>query len=103
MEYFKILSIGFVLSFIGVLLAVKLFPKIKLLDFPQRYGLTRNRLPYPGGIILGLLFLGLLLLDPRFLILGLPLLLLGGLSFWDDRKTLPAKFRLFCHFLIAKI
>ncbi|MCK5460688.1 undecaprenyl/decaprenyl-phosphate alpha-N-acetylglucosaminyl 1-phosphate transferase [Candidatus Gracilibacteria bacterium] len=101
MEYFKILSIGFVLSFIGVLLAVKLFPKIKLLDFPQRYGLTRNRLPYPGGIILGLLFLGLLLLDPRFLILGLPLLLLGGLSFWDDRKTLPAKFRLFCHFLIA--
>ena len=32
-------------------LAMIVFPKIGLLDFPERYGLKRGRLPYPTGIL----------------------------------------------------
>lgn len=90
-------AVGGVLSFALTKIALNVFPRWNLLDFPERYGLTRKKLPYPGGLVFLLLSLGIGLVDASFLTL-LPLILaLGLVSFIDDRKNLPAWPRLFVH------
>src|SRR3989344_4597478 len=42
---------AFTLAFVLYLIAIKVFPMLGILDFPERYGFTRPRLPYPTGII----------------------------------------------------
>jgi UDP-GlcNAc:undecaprenyl-phosphate GlcNAc-1-phosphate transferase len=81
------------------MLAVKLFPRIGLLDFPERYGLTRARLPYPIGLttalLLGvaiLLFGNPLTVPPTFLF-GV-ILVLAIACLFDDRLGLPSWLRL---------
>lgn len=84
----------------GVLLCFTLyvFPLIHLLDFPERYGLTREKLPYPAGIsiVVGFLIAFFLFFTsiPSFewVILGLSIIAI--VSFIDDRHPLPAFFRL---------
>lgn len=80
-----------------------LFPRWNLLDFPDRYGLKRRRLPYPTGIIAVILFMFMFLsLQPQLQApwsaqhLGLmaAVLLLGVSSFIDDRRQLSSKIRL---------
>ena len=44
--------------------ALAVFPRVGLLDFPERYGLTRGRLPYPTGV-LSVAFVLLLHPSPR--------------------------------------
>lgn len=94
--------------------AGKLFPKIGLLDFPERYGLHRPRLPYPTGIIAILVFLGFFsfILPPHtaFFMLSsqnigiiIGILLLGIPSFIDDRTPLPSSLRLAIQVLVAII
>ncbi len=82
-------------------MAVKWFPRFKLLDFPERYGLQRDRLPYPGGLVLFVLSFALLCLDLGFWILCLPLLVLGVLSFIDDRHQVSALKRLVVQLWLA--
>lgn len=86
-------------------LALRLFPRFNLLDFPERYGITRRRLPYPTGIITLLLFLlaYVVLEQPSILKSGVAfaIVLLGITSFVDDRRTLPASTRLIIQCIIA--
>ncbi len=92
---------GLGLGAVATFLSLKLWPKFGWLDFPERYGLKRERIPYPGGASLWFLALmGLWFIEPlRALIL--PLVILGYVSFKDDRKTLPAWFRLAVHVWLA--
>ncbi len=92
---------GVSLGFLMTWLSLKLLPLFGGLDFPERYGLKRDRLPYPGGVVLFLLSLiGLALLAPlRPLIV--PVLILGVLSFKDDRTTVKAWLRLMVHIWLA--
>ena len=87
--------------------ALTLFPRLGLLDFPARYGLTRRPIPYPTGILTVIAFL---LFFPA--LFGLPLTVqsgtlaigivtLGVITFIDDRTPLPAWVRLGAQFLIA--
>lgn len=102
MEYLAMAAgLGLGLGALGTLLSLRLWPQLGLFDFPERYGLKRARLPYPGGLMLWCLSLfGLWLVEPlRPLII--PLLLLGWLSFRDDRRNLPAWFRLLVHVWLA--
>lgn len=92
---------GFFISLVFTLAAVLFFPRLKLLDFPERYGLKREKIPYPGGIIFCLLSILIIGLDWRFTALIIPILILGGISFWDDRKNLPIFPRFIIHFLAA--
>ena len=39
------------------LVALRVFPALRLMDFPERYGLQRAPLPYPTGILASLTFL----------------------------------------------
>ena len=63
MEYWKYLFMGLILSWGGTLTALNIFPSLGLLDFPERYGLKRNRIPYPGGLIFWILSFCFVYLD----------------------------------------
>jgi UDP-N-acetylmuramyl pentapeptide phosphotransferase/UDP-N-acetylglucosamine-1-phosphate transferase len=78
--------------------ALRLFPRWGLLDFPERYALTRERLPYPAGIIAVCTFL---ILFPTFFPMGmqnvgvlLGVAMLGIVCFLDDRWSLNPWLRL---------
>lgn len=101
MKFLSPLAIGLTLSLLLTVLSLKTFPKLNLLDFPQRYGLKRAPLPYPGGLIFLILSFGILLIDETFFLLSVPLLILGVISFIDDRIPLPATLRLIIHLLVA--
>jgi len=101
MIFIKYFLLAFLLSNIFLLIAIYIFPKIGLLDFPEKYGLKRKKLPYPGGIIFWLLSFFIILIDYKFFNLFFALLLLGAVSFFDDRKQISAIMRFFIHFVIA--
>ena len=100
-DFVGIFVLGILLGFIFVWGAIKSFPFLGLLDFPERYNLKRPKLPYPGGLVYFLLAFGIFFLDANFWILIPFLLLLGGLSFWDDLSPLSAHFRLLSQVLVA--
>jgi UDP-GlcNAc:undecaprenyl-phosphate GlcNAc-1-phosphate transferase len=91
---------GIIAGLLCALLAIKFFPKIGLLDFPERYGLKRDKIPYPGGIVLALLGI---LICTYFQWYGLAGIIgiTGIISFLDDKFQLPATTRLATQLLIA--
>ncbi|MBU0577094.1 undecaprenyl/decaprenyl-phosphate alpha-N-acetylglucosaminyl 1-phosphate transferase [Patescibacteria group bacterium] len=107
MQYLFPAASAFVLTILSVLIALKVFPKLGLLDKPEKYGLKRKPIPYPGGILLYLIFvlLALMFFEPTMKLAGL---LVGGgilvlVSFIDDRMDLPAWFRLLIQVIVALI
>ncbi|HPU94883.1 MAG TPA: MraY family glycosyltransferase [Candidatus Gracilibacteria bacterium] len=56
-KYLVVALVSFLLSFVGVLFAMKIFPKLNLMDRPAKYGLNRAPIPYYGGIVIFLAFL----------------------------------------------
>lgn len=95
----------FILTLILGWMALMLFPKLGLMDRPERYGHDRPPIPYPGGVVIFLVLIFAFL----FLIPGsksLTALLLGMIfltlvNFWDDRRGLPPLFRLLAQGLAA--
>jgi len=87
--------------------ALQHFPKWNLLDYPERYGHKRKRLPYPTGIIAASTFLLFLFLLELFYMqsvgVGLAVLILALYAFADDRTPLPSWMRLAVQVLIAII
>lgn len=107
MQYFLPAISALSLTILSTLIALKIFPKLGLLDKPEKYGLKRKPIPYPGGILLWIIFvlLALIFFDPTFKLIGL--LFGSGLlvlvSFIDDRISLPAWLRLTIQILVALI
>ncbi len=101
MNFFEIFVLAIIIAFVFTAIAVRIFPRIGLLDFPERYGLSRKKIPYPGGLVLWLLSMGIFFLDERFLVLIFPILALGILSFIDDKKDLPVTPRAIIQIIIA--
>lgn len=107
MQYFLPGLSAFALTVLSVLIALKVFPKLGLVDKPKKYGLKRKPIPYPGGILLYLIFLVLALIffEPTVKLIGL---LVGGgilviINFIDDRIELPAWLRLFTQITVGVI
>lgn len=88
-------------------IALKDFVKLNLLDFPERYGLERKRLPYPTGILSVLTFLAFYaaLAPWTSQTLGIitGIFLLALISFMDDRRGIDPRIRLLMQALIAFI
>ncbi len=107
MQYFLAGSSAFVLTVLSLLIALKVFPKWGLMDKPKKYGLKRDPVPYPGGIVLYFVFAALALIFFGISVKMIGLLLGGGLlvlvSFIDDRMDLPAWFRILIQILVALI
>lgn len=83
------------------------FPKLGLMDRPERYGHKREPIPYPGGVAPLLAIISSLLI---FLPLEGPLiavltgaLLLGVTCFVDDRRGLSPYLRLIIQFLAGAL
>jgi UDP-GlcNAc:undecaprenyl-phosphate GlcNAc-1-phosphate transferase len=90
--------IAFLLGLLGSLLVLRFFPKLGLMDRPERYGHKRAPVPYPAGVapvmVIFFLLLAFLPWDKSlgFILLGASLIF--GTSFWDDRRGLPPVLRL---------
>ncbi len=87
--------------------ALRWFPRWGWLDFPERYGLNRKRLPYPTGIIAIVVFLIMYMtaFDMTRQAMGVVIgvALLGVTCFIDDRKRLSPYLRLSLQILVALI
>ncbi|MDD4628474.1 MAG: MraY family glycosyltransferase [Candidatus Peribacteraceae bacterium] len=93
--------------------ALKVFPRWGILDFPERYGLTRKPIPYPTGIFAVISFLVFFItfeallakkpwsLQACGLIAGIVLLAL--VTFRDDRRPLPSSLRLLVQIIVALV
>lgn len=99
--------LAFVVTLLLHSLAVHFFPRWGLLDFPERYGLLRARLPYPTGIVAVvafiLIFPLLQAIDKSAAGVMGAVALLGISSFIDDRRPVPALVRLFIQAAAALI
>ncbi len=89
------------------LLAIWLFPKLGLMDYPERYGLTRERLPYPTGILAVLLFVLWFLISVELSMQSVGLvsavIILAVISAKDDHQHISAKVRLVVQLICAFI
>ncbi|MBM3230742.1 undecaprenyl/decaprenyl-phosphate alpha-N-acetylglucosaminyl 1-phosphate transferase [Candidatus Peregrinibacteria bacterium] len=85
--------------------ALKYFPRMGLLDFPERYGHSRARLPYPTGIIAVLVFLSFLgalgAWSRQLFGIGISVAALSMVCYADDRGKLPAVGRLLVQASVA--
>ncbi len=90
------------ISALAIYFSIKIFPKLGLLDSPERYGESREKIPYPGGITLVILVLALLVWQKLWILSGL-IIILAGISFWDDRKNIAILPRLIVQLLTALI
>ncbi len=95
---FVLPAAALLLTFLGHWAALRMFPRWGLLDFPERYGHKRGRIPYPTGVICSLTFLLLfciavpLGLRETAMVAGVAML--AAVSFIDDRTPLPFWLRL---------
>lgn len=96
---------SFVLCVLLHLWALKYFPKLGLLDFPERYGLTRDKLPYPTGILAVCTFLTLFWYVVPWTMQSAGIMgatvLLAAVSLFDDRHSMPAWSRLLVQVVVA--
>lgn len=90
------------ISALSIYLSIKKFPKLGLLDFPELYGESREKIPYPGGLTIVITILALLIWQ-KLWILSVLILILAGISFWDDLKNLKILPRLIVQLLTALI
>lgn len=106
-DYWQVALAALVIAFCFTVLALKIFPKLNLMDRPHLYGLNRKPIPYYGGIAI---FIPFLLLTLIFVPITKPLigLLIGAfliflLGFLDDKFNLNPWIRLAGQFLASLI
>jgi UDP-GlcNAc:undecaprenyl-phosphate/decaprenyl-phosphate GlcNAc-1-phosphate transferase len=104
---FSFFLLAFTSSVLFHVAAIRYFPLIGLLDFPERYGLKRARLPYPTGVISVVTFLCFFLFIEEWNRQNIgvfsAVLVLGLSSFFDDRGRLSPKLRIGIQALCALI
>lgn len=107
LQFYQPAIFSFVLAIVFILLALKFFPKLKLMDRPHKYGLDRAPIPYYGGLAIYFAFLiSLLIFVPLEkhvigLLIGSSMIMLLG--FFDDLFGLSPWFRLGVQFLAAVV
>ncbi len=83
------------------------FPRWGILDRPEKYGHMRAPIPYPGGVSIIIAFLfGVILFFPVDLKMAgflLGILILGAVSFYDDRKGVHPAVRLLVQVAITSV
>lgn len=107
MQFIYVAAFAFGLTLILGSLAMFVFPKLKMMDRPHKYGLTRKPIPYYGGLVIFLAFSISVLIFTDFdkHIFGL---LVGGflimaIGFLDDMFNVNPWVRLFVQLLAASV
>ncbi len=104
-QYLSPAVFAFCLTFFLTWGALWLFPKLGLMDKPQKYGLKRKPIPYYGGLVLFTVFVVSVLLFVKVdvhvagLIIGA--FMIAAVSFIDDLRGLSPWIRLFVQMLGA--
>lgn len=102
---YAILFSSFGFSFLLSFLAWKCFPKLGLMDRPERYGHKRDPIPYPSGAALvAAVVLSMLIFLPLNAMVTSVLsgvVMLGITAFVDDRRGLSPYFRFVVQILAA--
>lgn len=107
MQYLIFLLLSGATTLLAMLVVLKVFPLIGLMDKPWDYGQERAPVPYPAGVVIYIVFASLAcLLFPMTMQLG-GMVLAGGIlvlySAIDDRLRLPAWSKIAVHLIIATI
>ncbi len=106
-EYLLPALFAFLATIALVQLALEFFPKLGLMDRPQKYGLKRSPIPYYGGlVIVTVFFLSVLFfvpIDAHVLALLFGAILIASVSFADDMFSLSPYFRLIIQIVAALI
>lgn len=96
---------AFLLTVILTFFALKLFPKWGLLDRPHKYGLKRKPIPYYGGLVIVFVFVVSVLvftdIDRNLIGVLVGALMIAGISFLDDLKSINPWIRLFVQLIAA--
>jgi UDP-GlcNAc:undecaprenyl-phosphate GlcNAc-1-phosphate transferase len=96
--------LAFAAGILAHIAATFVFPRVGLLDFPERYGLKRGRLPYPTGILSGAaaaVFLAWGGGSTQEIGLLLAIITLSAVCFVDDRARISPAVRLFAQGAVA--
>lgn len=105
--YFWPALFAFTLTVVLCFFALKIFPKLGLVDRPHRYGLKRLPIPYYGGLIIFLAFLISIFvfvpLSKELIGLLIGCFIVVFLGFFDDLLGLSPWIRLFVQFLAAVV
>ncbi len=98
-------AVAFSLTFVLSAFALWLFPRWGLMDKPKKYGLKRRPIPYSGGLVMFVVFLGCLFMfmdfDKHLIGVVIAATMLVGVSFLDDRYGLSPYLRLGVQILAA--
>lgn len=109
MNYYQLVPpiFSLLLTFLGIKLMLRFFPKWGLLDRPHKYGLKRPSIPYSGGIVFFFVFLvsTFLFVDITKPIAGVIFagILIVFISFIDDRIKISPWIRLLVQVLAGII
>lgn len=106
MNYYGITAlVSFVIALVLILLGLKYFPKLKLLDRPGKYGLKRRPIPYYGGILIFIAFIISVFLFVNFSVEVAGLLIAAAMivitGFFDDYFSISPVIRLVVQVLAA--
>jgi len=105
--YWQVAVFTFALMVVLGIFCLKFFPKIGMVDSPEKYGMTRAPIPYSGGVAMYVVFLIATLIfvpidkEVLALLCGSGLIVLVG--FLDDRFGLSPLIRLFFQFVAGVI
>lgn len=111
-HYFVLLILSIIVSYILIIVFMKLFYKLDILDNPQKYGFKRDPIPYSMGVIFFLWFfilsfwsvqLGFLEYNFKLWLIWVFGFFITSISFLDDRLDVSPKIRLFFQILIWAI
>lgn len=98
---------AFIMTLAGVFAALKIFPRIGLIDRPADYGLSRKSIPYSGGLVIFLVFLicSAIFVKMSVSVIGVMTggFLLTFVSFLDDRFRISPWIRLAVQIFAAVI
>lgn len=104
-DYIYPAAFAFIVTILFAILALKFFPKWKMMDRPQNYGLKRNPIPYYGGLVIfAAIMLTVLIfipVDKRLLGVLIGGTMIAGISFLDDLKNVNPWIRLSVQVLAA--
>lgn len=107
MEYLKLWLVTWIITLIWIFLVLKIFPKIWLIDKPEKYWHKRLPVPYPAGFLIPVIFFAISFfifpITKQFIWFFLASLLLLITSFFDDLKWLSPYLRLWIQVICGGI
>ncbi len=107
MQHLSLLLISGICTLLSLVVVLKVFPLMGLVDRPWDYGLDRAPIPYPAGVVIYIVFslLAFLFFPHTKELTGM--IIAGGIltlySAFDDRMRFKAGSKIFLHLIVAAI